>query len=178
MTHPLAHLTPKARARLFWLMLVANLLLPLGMSGPYSAESPYGIVSLELAGTVARAEAIVASWDEAARIHAAFGIGLDYLFMLTYSTAMALACLWAAERWKATQPALARLGQLLAWGQGLAALLDGIENVALLRLLYEVSPPWPQLAAACATLKFTLIGIGLGYTLTGLLARRVRHERP
>jgi hypothetical protein len=35
------------------------------------------VVSLQLAGSVEKAQQIIASWDETARLMAAFGLGLD-----------------------------------------------------------------------------------------------------
>ena len=43
-------------------------------------DAPYGVVSLEIAGTVENAQDILDSWDTNAQIRAAFGLGLDFLF--------------------------------------------------------------------------------------------------
>jgi hypothetical protein len=174
MKHPFDTLPARDRLRLFWPLLLLNLLFPLLLAGPNTAASPNGIVSLELAGTVARAQEILDSWDEAARIHAAFGVGLDYVFMLTYSTMLALACVWAAEQWGARWAFMANLGRALAWGQWLAAIFDGIENYALLRMLYEVAAPWPQVAAGFAWMRFLLLALGVGYILVGVVRRGTR----
>ncbi len=40
---------------------------------------------------------ILSSWDVGARLHAAFSLGLDYLFMLVYSCTLALSSLWAGR---------------------------------------------------------------------------------
>lgn len=134
-----------------------------------NAAAPNGIISFELAGSVARAQAMIDSWDARARLYAAFGLGLDYLFMVSYALAIGLGCLRAAgvlgRRW----PRLAGLGRLLAWGLSLAALLDAIENFALTTMLLAgaASAPWPALAAGCAAVKFALVGLGLLYALAG-----------
>jgi hypothetical protein len=52
-----------------------------------------------------------------------------------------------------------------------AAVFDAIENYALWKILQGASAqPWPEIAAACAQIKFGLILIGLLYALvSGLL---------
>jgi hypothetical protein len=158
-------------ARLF----VALLVLTLGVAGALrslddalrTADAPNGIVSFELAGSAERAGRILASWNEDARVRAAFGLGLDFLFLVLYSTTIAWACLWAAKQLRGAGP-LAALGVPLAWGQWCAALLDAVENVALWALLVgPVTAPWPRLAQVCAIPKFALVFAGLLYAAIG-----------
>lgn len=52
--------------------------------------APYGIVSFELAGNVTEASEMLSSWDSDARLHASFSLGFDYVWMLFYSTTIAL----------------------------------------------------------------------------------------
>lgn len=139
--------------------------------------APYGIVSYELAGDVATAEAILASWDGRAKLYAAFGLGLDFLFMLTYSSTIALACIWASR--SARMPlVLIRTGVLLAWGQWLAAVFDAIENSALLTMLMRAPiAPWPEVATSFALAKFALISLGLTYAMGGLILFLIRSWR-
>ena len=85
-----------------------------------TAAAPYGIISYELAGGVIEAEAILASWDAVGRAHAAFSLGFDFLFMLAYSTTIALACLWAADVLAARSWPLVSFGVPLTWGAWLA----------------------------------------------------------
>jgi len=138
--------------------------------------TPNGIVSFELAGSVAQAQAMLDSWDARARLYAAFGLGLDYLFMVSYALAIGLGCLRAAGTLGRRWPWLAGLGRFLAWGLGLAALLDAVENVALTTMLLAgtASAPWPALAAGCATAKFVLVALGLLYALAGAVMWLVR----
>jgi hypothetical protein len=66
---------------------------------------------------------------------------------------------------------LAALGTLPAWGAWLAAVLDGVENLALWRLLSgSITEPWPGIAWGCALVKFVLVGCGLVYILAGAIA--------
>lgn len=90
--------------------------------------APGGIVSFELARTPEAASAMLASWGESARLSLAFGLGLDFLFMPVYATALSLSILIAADRrrggvWSA-------LGKALAWGAFLATGFDAVENIS------------------------------------------------
>jgi hypothetical protein len=86
--------------------------------------------------------------------------------MVVYPLTIGLACIWVADilrfhHWL--------LGAWFTWGIWLAALLDAVENMALTILLIgPVVAPWPQMAHWCATVKFSLIFIGLVYGFYGL----------
>ncbi len=157
---------------LFWPLLAATLvvmalfqILDRPLRTP---AAPWGIVSFELAGSMDKAQAMIDSWDEHARLSAAFGLGLDYLFMVLYATTIALACLWSAQVYGELGWWLVDLGGLLAWGVWLAALLDGIENISLWQLLKgPVSDPWPSIARWCASIKFVLIAFSMIYGIAG-----------
>jgi len=127
-----------------------------------TAAAPAGIVSFELAGTLPAAETILQSWDAHARLYAGVSLGLDYLFMPLYATAIGLGCVLAARGLHLASGAY-KLGRLLAWGMLLAALADALENLALLRLLLaaEAMGPWPAVARLAALLKFALLAVGL-----------------
>jgi hypothetical protein len=134
--------------------------------------APYGIISFELAGSVEKAQQIIDSWDQDARLYAAFSLGFDYLFMVLYSTTIALACLWGGRVLQIRNMPGNISGILLAWGLWLAAVLDGIENIALsLSLFTTPSAPWPQVAQISAILKFVLIFLGLIFTFFALIVR-------
>ena len=173
MTHPLASLASGQRLQVFVPLLVATLALTIlfRFIGP---DKPT-IVDFELAGSVPNAQAIVNAWNETDRIRAGFSLGLDYLYMPVYSTAIALACVLAAGVLAAgvlKSKAWHALGLLLAWGLWIAALSDAIENVALFtELLGGPAAPWPQIAQLCATIKFGLILAGLLYVIVGVVLR-------
>jgi hypothetical protein len=143
-----------------------------------TTAAPAGIISYEFAGTVANAQAIIASWGEHGRLVAALGLGVDFLYPLVYASAISLACVWAAERVQSAtmsdSPSLAAAtGVWLAWGVWLAAALDYLENVALaLLLLGSTAVIWPPLAFICATIKFILVLAGIFYVLAAWLLFR------
>ena len=190
MNHPLESIPSTSRKPLFWAFLAGTLVLfaifrvldtPLRTSA-----APSGIVSFELAGTPFQAQAIIDSWYEMAFLlsavegetvpgfvsrafsFAVFGLGIDYLFMPVYATALALGILLAAGRHKGW---FGILGAWLGWGVYAAALFDAVENYALARmlLLNQVWSPYPEIAALSASVKFVLLSLGLIYALVGWL---------
>jgi hypothetical protein len=174
MNHPFQLLPDSWKLRLFGPLLLSTLalLFILNKIGEplVNHQAPFGIVSFEIAGTWSTTASILSSWDVDARLHAAFSLGLDYLFMLAYSFTLALASLWAGDRLRELRWPLAGIGVPLAWGSWLAAIFDAVENLALSLLLFgEKASFWPLVAAICAYLKFGLILFGLAYTFFALV---------
>ena len=174
-SHPLASIPPALRGKILALLLALTLIAMavFALTGAplQTHEAPLGIISWQVAGSVEAAERMLASWDNAARVRAAFGLGFDYLFMVIYATTIALACLWASDELRRRGWPLQAKGPALAWGLWLAALLDAIENAAQVIMLFDaVRAPWPQISFVCASLKFSLILLGLLYVIYGVWA--------
>ncbi len=172
MHHPLESIQTSQRRPFFILFLILTLMVIVGMqvvSGPLeTAAAPSGIISYELAGDVPTAQAILDSWDSGARVRVGLNLGLDYSFLALYSTSIACACAWIAGALRERLRPLASIGLLLAWGQWVAALLDAVENGALLTMLLDApAQPWPAVAWWCAVLKFALVLLGLLFALAG-----------
>ena len=170
MKHPLESIPSPQRRRVFLPLLVLTLVVMAvlnGVGGPLvTRAAPQGIVSFELASDVSSAQSILDSWDARARAHAGFSLGFDFTFLILYSTTIACACAWGTKGLGKVWRPLASVGPVLAWGQWLAALLDAVENTALWVILANgPSVPWPRLAWWCATIKFTLVALGLLYAL-------------
>lgn len=172
LVHPFEWLTETGRKRALWLLLpltslVMFCLQRIGVTLVTQA-APYGIVSFELAGSLARAYEMRISWPPGSTFYAGLSLGLDYLYMPLYAASIALSCVLIAQQsviWLRT------VGTLLAWGQFVAGALDAIENYALIKvLLGEQAALWPMLARSCAIPKFILVGLGLLFVLlVGLL---------
>jgi hypothetical protein len=66
------------------------------------------------------------------------------------------------------------LGEPLAWGQWFAALLDIVENIALMVMLVTfvqagyIHELVPRITQIVAGIKFTLVFLGLTYTFLGM----------
>lgn len=171
MRHPLETVPNEYRKRLFFIFLFLTILLfaifrvldqPLRTSA-----APNGIVSFELARTPENAEYMLLSWSREGKFNAAFGLGIDYLFMPLYSFALAFGTLLAAGRHAGW---LKSVGVVAGYGAFAAALFDAVENYALFQvLLGHVFSPYSEIAFYCASLKFVLLIFGLLYALTGWL---------
>lgn len=168
MKHPLDWIPDKNHKPLFWIFLVFAVVL-LFLFQPLNRplmtpSSPSGIISLQLAWTPANARGMLDSWDADARLYAAFGLGFDYLFMLVYALALALGSLLAAGRHPGW---FSRLGAWVGYGALLAALLDAIENLLQFQQLFHARLDLALTIGLFATLKFSLIILGLIYGLSG-----------
>jgi hypothetical protein len=128
-----------------------------------TAEARWGIVSLELSGTVERSQTIVESWKGTALDNARSGLLLDFIFPLCYSTVMTIACFWAASLFRERGfRKTAWLATAIAWLQWPAAACDYVENIALwMQLRGPIQDPWPAIGRDSAIIKFSLIGVGL-----------------
>jgi hypothetical protein len=169
--HPLLKIDSNRRTLVFsWLLglSVAMLLLLAYIGGSLRTEAaPGGILSLEFAGSISRTHFIVNSWSMRALIDAAFSIGLDYVFLLLYSTTIGAGCVWLSE--SLNNPTMAKTGIVLGWLQWVAGGLDAIENAALFRMLHLPNGEFfPKLAFFCALGKFMLILAGILYVVGGI----------
>lgn len=173
MKHPLEFVPMNFRKPIFYFFLAFTIII----FGVFSfldqplqtSAAPGGIVSFELARTLDASQTIVNSWDSNARLFAAFGLGFDYLFMPVYALALSLGLLLAGNgiiNWYKT------FTTWLGWGAFAAALFDAVENYALWQVLTgNTNSVIPQLAWLCATIKFTLLIIGI---ITALASKAVR----
>ncbi|MCU0541225.1 MAG: hypothetical protein MUE44_03445 [Oscillatoriaceae cyanobacterium Prado104] len=142
--------------------------------------APQGIVSLELAFTAEKARRIVEAWSqkENALDRAIELQWIDFLFMLAYSTALSLACIWSTKLLPSFDPRWLGVGIVLAWGQWVAAVFDAIENLCLFPFLYGTAKDGLSLAlvaALSAGLKFGLIGLGIIYFLISVMFKVFRY---
>ncbi len=178
MFHPLEFIPEKSRRKVF----IPLLILTLGLLGVFrlldaplqNPAAPSGIVSFELAGTVEKATTIMESWDERAQLFAAFGLGLDYLFLVVYGVTISLGVLMVATKHGGK---FVKVGSYIGWGVLTASLFDALENLALWRILSGwAQPHCYQVAAISATIKFGLLIIGLGFALVGWVLSKKSSE--
>lgn len=173
MRHPFEWLSPTVQKRALWLLLPMTWLVMFCLQrsgrGLVTKEAPHGILSFEFAGTATQANAIAGSWLlPGARFDAGLSLGLDYLFMPLYASSIALCCVLLS---RGIARVLGNIGSLLAWAQWLAALLDAVENYALINVLQGAQGDfWPSLAYQCALPKFVIVALGLAFVaFAGLL---------
>jgi hypothetical protein len=169
---------PRSHRRLWLGALIVLALVPpvLGSLGKTLHEDEPGgasIVDFEFAGSVERAEEILATWEAEGVVDDAKAIQLaDLVYPLVYAAALAGACVAAAGAWtRAGRTAPAGVCIAAAWAAFGAAGFDYLENLGLAVSLWgDPASPWPQLAWVAALLKFTSIGIALACALSGVAA--------
>lgn len=161
-----------------FLVLVA---LTLGVWGIVATVGPTDIVAFQLDRTSERATARVLAWSATGELDGAIASHRwDFALMALYGLSIAWGVVKARRH---LSPGTDSLGRVAAVGAIVAAGLDAVENVALLRFIRLVelpagAPPTselPALATTAATLKFALVVAALIYTAFGLVAwRRAR----
>ncbi len=128
-----------------------------------------GIVGLELAKDLSRAELIINSWDTHAKIAAGMSMGFDFLFLITYALFIGL-LIHRLNKVAWENSKIYSLGVLLVWGTFLAAFFDVIENVALIKLLLgDLNQQWSTTAYYFAVAKFSLLLLSLVFILISAL---------
>jgi len=180
---PFVWIQEPSRKAAFWafagLAVLAMIALQLTGAPLKTDASPAGIVSYELAGTSENAAAILESWDSNARVHAGLNLGLDYLFIAAYVSAIGLGCVLVGKLLGRRVGWLERLGGYLAWAVVLAGVLDFVENYALIRLLLGSRAAWLAPAARwCAIPKFLIVLMGLLYVMPGAIIYLVTAKGP
>jgi hypothetical protein len=171
---PFSWLSPTARKRLWVGSLLISAVSILAIkwldASLVTDAAPSGIISFEFAGSMNRAQQILSSWDADAKIRCALSLGIDYLFLIAYALFISIACTNIARKLKIQRLFAAKVGFLLGWAQFIAAVLDAIENTALIRLLLgSQQEVYAWMAWGCAGVKFILVGSGLLYMVSGFI---------
>ncbi len=167
---PFDWIAVSVQKRVFFLVLGLTLMVGvslLALGSPLkTSAAPSGILSYEFAGTLDLAREIVDSWGTKGRVFAGLNLGLDYLFLVSYTICIGLGCVLLARSVAGRSRFLHSIGMILAWGQVGAGLLDALENYALIRvLLGSARDYWPVVARWCAIPKFLLVALGLIFIL-------------
>jgi hypothetical protein len=131
------------------------------------------ILAFEFAGSRSRAAQIMTEWGATGRSAAHLSLVLDYGYMLSYGLFFCLAGFAIRDTARARGwQRLATAGGVVPFFALAAAAFDASENVALLLTLAGKGGSFaPPFAAACSTIKFTLIGTAILYVLCGLALR-------
>ncbi|HEY47980.1 MAG TPA: hypothetical protein G4O14_14520 [Anaerolineae bacterium] len=180
--HPFEWISPSAQKCVFWILLILTFFIMATLrvlDVPLKTEiAPSGIVSFEFAGDLSLAQKMVESWGQRGQIVAGLSLGLDYLFLLTYAGSIGMGCVLVARSVSKLAKQLSNAGIYLAWALLLAALLDALENYALIRVLSgSNSAIWPKVATWCAVPKFVIVAAGLAYILIGAVVSLLSRQR-
>ncbi len=150
---------------LLYMLIIGSIVMGYFDSKLMNETASYGMFSFELAGDLEHSRQILDSWSPGAKIFAGLSLGFDYLFLLIYTLFIALLIHKVNERLWANKPQY-RLGGLLIWSMFITAIFDGVENVALIKLLIgNYTEYWPWVAYYFSFAKFTLICISLIYLI-------------
>ena len=180
--HPFEWISLSAQKRAFWVLFVVTIIvmatlqvLDTHLKNEVAAS---GIVSFEFAGDLSLAQKMVESWGRKGRIAAGVSLGLDYLFLLTYAGSIGMGCVLVARSVSMRSKQLFSVGVFLAWALLVAALLDAVENYALIRILLGSNLTiWPKVAKWCAIPKFAIVVAGLVYLLIGAVVSFLSRRR-
>ncbi|MBC8182853.1 hypothetical protein H8E88_17255 [candidate division KSB1 bacterium] len=172
--HPFNWLPESLFIRAFILLFVLTFVLLMCLNlidAPLKTTvAPNGIISYELAGELSVAQEMIRSWGAVGQIYAGLSLGFDFLFLVSYSLFIALGCIIVTRRLSQPGQFLFKFGALLAWAQFGAAILDAIENYALIRILLgSQNEILPVVAYWCALPKFVIVVIGMGYICFGFI---------
>ena len=132
-----------------------------------------GIVGLELIGSQKRAIPVLARWGRGLGWRAArWSLVIDFAFLAAYGLGLwTLAAIVASHGETRNWDWWANAIRVMGWGFALAAVLDFIENVALLSLLYgRAVGAMAKIAWTCAIIKFALLIVGALLVLTTVVA--------
>jgi len=174
MKHPLARIQEIKFKKVYTALFVSVLLVSIalmsmgqgGLAAKKDADGKsYDIVAFELAHTPAQAQHMVDTWGEDGIVTAKRNTTLDYLYLVLYSTLIAMGVLAIGSAGRFTG-LMGILTVLLAYAQWIAALLDAVENTCLMfSLSAPAVSPWPEIAYYCASVKFGIIGMGVVFIL-------------
>ncbi len=133
----------------------------------------HAIIAWELAGSAAQSAKLMTAWGPDGLRLAGFCLGIDFLFIAAYVTAISLACLWARDGFEENGWPLAGMGLVLSIAMIAAGVFDSIENYALLQqLLHGADDSWAFIARMLALLKFFIVILSLAFSSLGAIAQR------
>jgi hypothetical protein len=155
---PMHRRPPLARA--LAAVAVSLLILIAVLGAPLRGDvAPFGIVSLQVAGSPEVAAAILDAWTAVPRARLLWAHGLDLVLPFAYAGAIGLAAAAFAGTSRGTVPASA----VAAGGALVAAVADQVENLAMWVTILQ-GPGWGSvlLTLAAATVKFAALALALG----------------
>ncbi len=148
------------------IVVFVNVMVMSNFDAPLKNEvCEYGIVSFELAKDLDKSVKILESWDTKAKLNAGLSLGFDFLFLLVYSSFIALLIFNINNRLWKNNP-FYKFGNLLIILIFVAAFFDLVENMALIKLLLgDLKQIWSSVAYGFAVMKFLIILICIIYLL-------------
>ena len=128
----------------------------------------YGILDFEFAWTASQISVIFTAWGPNGMILHANGIYWDFFYILGYGSLIAGLILMISRKLSGK---IQLIGFYLTFTPFLAGIFDCIENILLLSMLNNpsgFSPSIPLIAGIMATIKFSILLIGIAFFLLGV----------
>jgi len=168
-------LSPAVRRTLFFLSLASAVpvvgALEVLNGALQNPVAPHGVMSFELARTLARQNQVLDSWDQAARLRLSFCIGLDFFCVIAFLGVLTFGCVWLAEALRRRGAFGSTLGMTVAWALGTMGALWMLQNALLTSALFgHSSEVIAEITYGCALVKFTVLAAGFAYLLFAGLA--------
>jgi hypothetical protein len=165
---PFQNLDGFYRKRLLWIFGVLTVLLLVVLRWVdgflITEETPDGIVGFELVKNIHDARIMMDVWGDTGRIAAGFSLGIDYLFLISYSIFLGLVSFELGRKFEGRLRLLSKGGYFFSWLILVAGFYDAIENIALLKILTGCQLSiWAITAWFFATVKFAIVFLVLGY---------------
>ena len=150
---------------LLYMLIIGIIVMAYFDSKLITEVAPHGMFSFEQAGSPEKSKEIINSWSNMDRVFAGLSLGFDFLFLLVYTLFISLLTHKVNEQLWVGKPAY-RIGSVLIWSMFITAIFDGVENVALIKLLIgNYNEYWSWVAYSFSLAKFILIGISLVYLI-------------
>ncbi len=134
------------------------------------AKSGYGVLDFEFAWTSDMIATIFAAWGEDGKQMEAIAVYGDFLYIPAYGFFMFGAILLASRRLE--EGKIQDIGLIVCLTPLLAGIFDVIENINLLLMLSDESFIYslsPLAASTCATIKFSLLFVGIIFFFVSLI---------
>jgi hypothetical protein len=186
-SHPFERWPRRHRKPALWIVSVlAALPIPLTYAlRPLREDEPGGhdIVAFEFAGSVQRANEILATWRAAGVEQMTKYVQLlDIVYPVLYAAALAGCAIAAGHALRrAGADRIAGVAPTIAWIAFAAAVFDYVENIGLtIALWHRPLDPWPLVSSVTAALKFFCVAVAILYAVCGLAASiksRKRRDR-
>ncbi|NII24105.1 hypothetical protein HB364_03370 [Pseudoflavitalea sp. X16] len=155
--------------RWFWWLLLVNVLFIICSRFYLQPLTSGDIVRFEVAKEASVAESIVHEWKQVGKYNKAVqSIYIDYLFIILYTSGLAVACAFLSRL--TGHEILIRSGKGASWLLAIAGICDVIENVTMTKSLQGAITHWNvMLTYDMAAAKFSVIILCLLFILVCLI---------
>ena len=140
--------------RIFPLFTIVGIFMAALDSQLKSPISPFGIIDLQLTGSLDRVLELFGQWQGATRDILIFSLGADFTYAICYGLTFGIGCLIAADKF----PKKKTFFELGSWAVAIAASLDWFENAACVQaVLHGPTLVTTRITFIIASIKYILV---------------------